>query len=113
MFKDGDNFLMDGVYWTSASRHSCPTQLHNCFHDSIPYVTDEQTPYPLKGGSCVAIIIGSASEGTQPKVVNCDNNLPFACQGLTEDLSPKIKVGFRLLEFNQNSSGPAIRRHQL
>jgi len=99
-----DNFLMDGVYWTSASRHSCPTQLLNCFHDSIPYVTDEQTPYPLKGGSCVAIIIGTISEGTQPRVVNCDANLPFACQGLTAELSPKNKVGYTF-RMKSKSSG--------
>jgi len=85
---------MNGVYWTSASRHTCPTQLHNCFHDTIPHVDSgyEEIPYPLKGGSCVAIIIGSFRAGSLPKMVNCDSNLPLACEGLTKDLAPKNKV---------------------
>jgi len=85
---------MDGVYWTSVSRQGCPTQMKSCFHNSLPFEGKNglEYPYPLKGGSCVAIIIGFQTQAMQTKVVNCDANLPFACEVTKKDYSPNSKV---------------------
>jgi len=71
----------------------------NCLHNSAPFEgnNDQEEPYPLMGGSCVAIIIGSRRIAMQTKVVKCDANLPFACQFTKKDYTPNNKVKLAII----------------
>jgi len=90
-------FLTDGVYWSSISRLGCPTQLKNCFNNSIPQLDSsaEAFPYPTGGGSCVAIIVNALLLPTQPKVANCDAQLPMACEGKITEVTINQNVNLK------------------